>query len=206
MNVGQFYSITPSQGYGPTGLTLEPAYQGYAHFHEGIDLPWPLGTPVPAPAAGTVTQAGWNDGYGNSVTVKLANGEEMLFGHLSVIGVKVGQAVGYGDVVGLVGSTGASTGPHLHFQLMDSAGNPIDPAGLLAAAKQSAQAVGAVLVGTPASLGSSIASGVGQWLSAQLAGLVGQTDLKHAAAVVAVILVALLLIDMGAIGLVVRHV
>lgn len=86
-------------------------------FHSGIDLAAPSGTPIVATAAGTVASADWYGGYGLCVTVDHGNGYVTLYGHMSRITVSAGQAVQPGQTLGLVGSTGSSTGPHLHYEL-----------------------------------------------------------------------------------------
>ena len=107
-----------TQPFGPSGLGLEPAYQGYPHFHTGLDLAAPAGTPVGAAAAGLVALAG-NDGvgYGRYVVVAHEGGLTTLYGHLSQVLVAAGDRVDQGQPVGLEGSTGNSTGPHLHFEV-----------------------------------------------------------------------------------------
>lgn len=84
--------------------------------HNGVDLPSPTGTPTYATFAGKVRTATYTKGYGNLVILRHANGLETYYGHLSKIGVKVGDWVEAGQQIGLIGSTGRSTGPHLHFE------------------------------------------------------------------------------------------
>jgi murein DD-endopeptidase MepM/ murein hydrolase activator NlpD len=104
---------------------------GTSSFHRGIDIAAPSGTPVAASRSGTVTYAGWsNQGYGNLVKVRHAGGDETWYGHFSSITVSVGEHVSQGEVVGRVGSTGISTGPHLHFEL-HVGGRALDPLGTL---------------------------------------------------------------------------
>ena len=95
--------------------------------HGGLDIGAPWGAPIYSAGAGVVTSAGWNGGYGNAVTIDLDNGFTTLFGHMSSIGVSAGDRVAPGQIVGLVGSTGNSTGPHLHYSIFLN-GQPIDPA------------------------------------------------------------------------------
>jgi TP901 family phage tail tape measure protein len=95
--------------------------------HGGLDISAPYGAPIYSAGAGVVTSAGWNGGYGNAVTIALDNGFTTLFGHMSSIGVSAGDRVAPGQIVGLVGSTGNSTGPHLHYSIFLN-GQPIDPA------------------------------------------------------------------------------
>ena len=116
-----------SQGFGPTTFWFEPPYAGYPHFHTGLDLVAPFGTPVYAADDGMVALVGSSSsGYGNYVVIAHAGGFDTLYGHLSTSLVKVGQQVTQGTVVGLEGSTGNSTGPHLHFELRIGQ-KPVDP-------------------------------------------------------------------------------
>ena len=85
--------------------------------HNGIDLAVNVGTPVKSSTAGTVIQSGWNGGYGISVYVDCGDGMVIRYGHLSETSVEVGQTVAQGDLLGLSGNTGNSTGPHLHFEM-----------------------------------------------------------------------------------------
>jgi murein DD-endopeptidase MepM/ murein hydrolase activator NlpD len=111
---------TITQPYGPTSLTLEPAYEGFAHFHLGLDIANVQGTPILAAAAGTVIFAGWSDaGYGNMVEIDHGNGLITLYGHMVALPVvTVGQQVTAGQQIGNMGTTGNSTGPHTHFAVM----------------------------------------------------------------------------------------
>lgn len=100
---------------------------GTSSFHRAIDIAAPSGAPVQAARAGTVTYAGWSDqGYGYLVKIRHFGDAETWYAHNSQLNVSVGQAVNQGDVIALVGSTGLSTGPHLHFELHES-GQAIDP-------------------------------------------------------------------------------
>jgi murein DD-endopeptidase MepM/ murein hydrolase activator NlpD len=104
---------------------------GTASFHRGIDIAAPTGTAIVAARAGTVTFAGWSTrGYGYLVRIRHAGGAESWYGHASRILVSVGQHVNQGQRIALIGSTGISTGPHLHFELHVS-GSAIDPLGEL---------------------------------------------------------------------------
>jgi len=112
-------SYPVEQGFGPTSYAAEPAYDGYAHFHDGIDYGLPLGTPVLAAGSGTVIASGWDTtGFGNRIEIDMGNGIDTLYGHLSSLGVAVGQTVSAGQQIGLSGSTGNSSGPHLHFSVL----------------------------------------------------------------------------------------
>jgi len=91
---------------------------GYRHHrrHQGVDLPYPVGTPVKAAFDGKVRFSMYYKGYGNLVIIRHDNGLETYYGHLSARNVEAGQWVHAGDVIGLGGSTGRSSGPHLHFE------------------------------------------------------------------------------------------
>jgi murein DD-endopeptidase MepM/ murein hydrolase activator NlpD len=86
-------------------------------FHPGMDIDGERGDIVTAPATGTVTKAGWQGGYGNMVEIDHGNGLATVYGHMSKIEVAVGDTVVRGQLLGLIGSTGRSTGPHLHYEL-----------------------------------------------------------------------------------------
>jgi murein DD-endopeptidase MepM/ murein hydrolase activator NlpD len=102
----------------------------WGRMHEGIDLGAAFGTPIAAAAAGTVIYAGWLGGYGNLTVIDHGGGLATAYGHQSRIAVSVGQAVAQGETIGYVGSTGHSTGPHLHFEVRVD-GQPVDPLGYL---------------------------------------------------------------------------
>jgi murein DD-endopeptidase MepM/ murein hydrolase activator NlpD len=99
------------------GIRSNPFGGGSSEFHPGQDITAPPGTPVAVTADGVVAQAGWQSGYGQVVVVDHGNGLTTRYGHLSKIEVAVGQQLKRGDEVGLVGSTGRSTGPHLHYEV-----------------------------------------------------------------------------------------
>ena len=107
------------------GLRTHPI-TGEQKSHTGLDIAANQGTTVYASDGGTVTMAGWNSGYGNCIMIDHGNGYVTLYGHLNYIGVTNGQSVSQGSVIGQVGSTGASTGPHLHFEVLKN-GSRIDP-------------------------------------------------------------------------------
>ncbi|WP_309732302.1 M23 family metallopeptidase [Chamaesiphon sp. OTE_75_metabat_556] len=103
---------------------------GSRRFHSGIDIAAPSGTPVVATATGTVVSAGWNGGYGKAIVIQHSDTQQTLYGHLSEISVQPGQQIAQGTVIGLVGSTGNSTGPHLHFEARSPGANgwvAVDP-------------------------------------------------------------------------------
>ncbi len=104
---------------------------GTTRDHDGLDIAAPTGTPVLAAAGGTVTFAGSRGGYGNMVIVAHPNGLETRYAHQHQLTVSAGQSVQAGQRIGSVGSTGMSTGPHLHFEARRG-GTPVDPRALLA--------------------------------------------------------------------------
>jgi murein DD-endopeptidase MepM/ murein hydrolase activator NlpD len=107
------------------GMRTDPFVHGLA-MHTGLDFRAEAGDPVRATAAGIVTNASWSGGYGKMVEVDHGNGLSTRYGHLSAIDVEVGQNVKIGQIVGRVGSTGRSTGPHLHYETRVD-GEPVDP-------------------------------------------------------------------------------
>lgn len=111
-----------SSGFGPR---VHPIF-GTRRMHTGLDIGGTAGEPIYAAKAGTVIFAGWRGGYGNAVVIDHGGGFSTLYAHQSQIGVSAGQLVAIGDVIGYVGSTGWSTGPHLHYELRLN-GSPIDP-------------------------------------------------------------------------------
>ncbi|MGP4011800.1 LysM peptidoglycan-binding domain-containing M23 family metallopeptidase [Streptomyces sp. 4N124] len=102
-------------------------------YHTGVDFAAPSGTPLKAVGAGTVVSAGWAGSYGNQVVIKLADGYYAQYGHLSSLSVSSGQSVTAGQQIGLSGSTGNSTGPHLHFEIRTTPdyGSDVDPVAYL---------------------------------------------------------------------------
>lgn len=113
----------------PYGYRTHPIF-GTTIFHAGIDIGVDYGTPVHAADSGTVIYAGWISGYGNAVIIDHGNGLQTLYGHNQSLAVSEGQSVSKGDVVAYAGSTGNSTGPHVHFEV-DQNGSPVDPMGYL---------------------------------------------------------------------------
>lgn len=101
------------------GMRHDPI-NGRMRFHQGIDIAAVRGTPIEAAAAGTVVFAGRNKGYGNMVMVEHADGRRTLYAHAQSLFVKAGDTVAAGQAIAAVGSTGHSTGPHLHFEIRES--------------------------------------------------------------------------------------
>lgn len=98
--------------------------------HTGLDIAVPMGTPIRATGEGTVSSAGWDPEYGLFVLLEHADGYESMYGHASRILAEVGDTVHAGEVIALSGSTGRSTAPHLHFEVLHE-GQPIDPRSLV---------------------------------------------------------------------------
>ena len=111
-------AITPAKGLLTSGFGhRNDPFTGKRAFHPGIDIIAPLGQEIHATGDGIVTQAGWNQGLGKAVT--LSHGFDIVtrYGHMSKIVVEAGQKVQRGDVIGYIGSTGRSTGVHLHYEV-----------------------------------------------------------------------------------------
>jgi murein DD-endopeptidase MepM/ murein hydrolase activator NlpD len=108
------------------GTRIDPVYK-VPKFHAGLDFTAPIGTPIYATADGVITDAGFNEGgYGNRVIINHGFGYETLYGHMYRVKVKINQKVKRGEVIGYVGSTGKSTGPHCHYEVHRN-GAPVDP-------------------------------------------------------------------------------
>ena len=101
-----------------------------SEFHKGMDLKGNIGDTVRCTGDGIVEKAEWDNGYGKCITIKHCNGIECIFGHLSEFNVTAGQKVKAGDVIGFIGTTGRSTGPHLHYEIRVN-GIDINPHGFL---------------------------------------------------------------------------
>lgn len=120
-------SITLSSSY---GMRSDP-FTGRARRHAGIDIPGPLGTPIYATADGVAEHAGWMNGYGNLVKLEHGRGLETRYGHMSRLAVSPGDRVTKGQLIGYMGSTGRSTGSHLHYEVRID-GSPVNPMPFLA--------------------------------------------------------------------------
>ena len=119
------YVLTSKFGY-----RVDPISGKKNSYHTGIDMACPTGTKIYAAMSGTVEVAGWHNSYGNYVIIKHKDHYQTLYGHMSKILTKKKKKINQGDVVGLVGTTGYSTGPHLHFTVYKN-GNLVDPLSLL---------------------------------------------------------------------------
>lgn len=121
-------SIWPVRGYLSAGYgnRMDP-FTNQKEFHSGIDISTPIGTKIHAPADGTVISAAPHGGYGNSLVIDHGYGVVTRYGHLDGFAVKAGQRVRRGELIGFVGTTGRSTGPHLHYEVWvrEQAQNPI---------------------------------------------------------------------------------
>ena len=129
--------VTPSQWPTDGGFISSPfggrpnPFSGYGRdWHPGIDIAVDYGTPVYASAAGYVQQAGWYGGYGKYIRLGHDFGYETAYGHMSSLAVSAGSFVKKGEVIGYVGSTGYSTGPHLHFEILKY-GEQVNPSSLI---------------------------------------------------------------------------
>lgn len=122
-------STWPTPGYyeisSPFGPRTHPV-SGQAGTHTGVDIPAPTGAEIHATGAGVVLIAGWNTAYGNMVIIDHGNGVSSLYGHMTRSVVAEGQTIQANQIIGYVGSTGWSTGPHLHFEVRVN-GNPVNP-------------------------------------------------------------------------------
>lgn len=121
-------NTTDPSGFPSTGDISSPygLRWGGTDFHPGIDIADDYGTPIHATADGIVTFAGWGDGYGNMVDIEHAGGISTRYGHAEALTVQVGQTVKKGQIIAYMGSTGRSTGPHLHYEVRIH-GEPVNP-------------------------------------------------------------------------------
>jgi murein DD-endopeptidase MepM/ murein hydrolase activator NlpD len=115
-----------SSGYGYRSAPT----RGASRNHKGIDIPGPVGTPIYATADGTIGRAQWVGGYGKYVEINHGNAVQTRYGHLSAMNVVPGQRIRKGDILGYMGSTGRSTGSHLHYEVR-IAGEAINPVAFL---------------------------------------------------------------------------
>ncbi|MEK7499931.1 MAG: LysM peptidoglycan-binding domain-containing M23 family metallopeptidase [Patescibacteria group bacterium] len=117
---GSSSSVKYVAGYFQNPVPSARKSRGVTSSHKGVDLAAPIGTPIYASAAGRVLTArmGWNGAYGNMVILQHSNGTRTIYGHMSRLGTSTGAQVSQGQVIGYVGNTGRSTGPHLHFEVL----------------------------------------------------------------------------------------
>ena len=123
--------IWPCAGYISSvyGYRIAP-FGGTWSFHSGLDIASPMGSPVKAAMAGRITQVGYDDSFGNYVLITHHSGYRTFYGHMSLVRVKAGAYVGTGERIGDVGSTGLSTGPHVHFTVYKN-GVTVNPRSLM---------------------------------------------------------------------------
>jgi murein DD-endopeptidase MepM/ murein hydrolase activator NlpD len=121
-------SIMPTQGWLSSAFSSMRSHPilHMARPHEGIDVSAPMGSPIEAPAAGVITAAGWETGYGNTIKINHGFGIVTKFAHASKLLVKSGQRVSRGQRIALVGNSGLATGPHLHYEVHVN-GRPVNP-------------------------------------------------------------------------------
>jgi murein DD-endopeptidase MepM/ murein hydrolase activator NlpD len=129
-----------SSGYGYRSAPT----RGASRNHKGIDIPGPVGTPIYATADGTIGRAQWVGGYGKYVEINHGNAVQTRYGHLSAMNVVPGQRIRKGDILGYMGSTGRSTGSHLHYEVR-IAGEAINPVAFLSPMKADATAANLLL-------------------------------------------------------------
>jgi murein DD-endopeptidase MepM/ murein hydrolase activator NlpD len=127
----QDVSRPPVDGEVSSGFGLRPdPLEGDERFHSGVDIAAPVGSPIKAVAAGTVVFSGRADGYGNLVAIDHGNGLVTRYAHIQANLVSPGQRVVAGQEIALVGTSGRSTGPHLHFEVRKE-GKPVNPQSFL---------------------------------------------------------------------------
>lgn len=120
-------SIWPASGPVSSGFGWRnPPIEGGSELHQGIDIASGTGIPVVATADGQVVKSGWSGGYGNVVQIDHGNGIETIYGHNAQVVVSAGQSVKKGQLISYAGSTGISTGPHVHYEVREN-GTPVDP-------------------------------------------------------------------------------
>lgn len=122
--------VLPVSGYHITA-TFGEGGGLWAADHTGLDFAAPSGAPIRAVAAGVVSAVGYEGAYGNQTTITLSDGTQTTYSHQTSTAVSVGQQVAAGDLIGYVGSTGNSTGPHLHFEVLPTPDTPVDPYAVL---------------------------------------------------------------------------
>jgi murein DD-endopeptidase MepM/ murein hydrolase activator NlpD len=124
---GKAGSTSLAYGWPTSGVLTSRFGRRWGKMHKGIDIAGPVGTPINSAAEGIVIFAGWNGGYGNLVEIKHADGTTTRYGHNSRLMVSAGQTVAQGQQISEMGSTGHSTGSHLHFEIRPNGGDAINP-------------------------------------------------------------------------------
>lgn len=138
-------SMALSSGYG----NRRAPTKGASRNHKGIDIPGPIGTPIYATADGTIGRAQWVNGYGKFIELNHGNDVQTRYGHMSALNVMPGQRVHQGDIIGYMGSTGRSTGSHLHYEVR-IAGEAVNPLAFLAPASSGKPVAAKVLLAAKA--------------------------------------------------------
>ncbi len=121
-----------SSGFGPRRAPM----RGASRYHKGLDIPGPIGSPIYATADGIIGRAQIVSGYGKFIEINHGNDIQTRYGHMSALNVQAGQYVHKGDVIGFMGSTGRSTGSHLHYEIRVG-GEAVNPTAFLGPVKQS---------------------------------------------------------------------
>lgn len=121
---GVYFAVKPISGTITSRFGANESIRD--HTHKGMDIAAPNGTPIKAAADGTITYSGWMNGYGNLIIISHGNGVQTYYGHCSKLYLSEGKKVKAGDVIAAVGSTGNSTGNHLHFEIRKN-GSQINP-------------------------------------------------------------------------------
>ncbi|MEO3972947.1 M23 family metallopeptidase [Streptomyces sp. CAU 1734] len=119
--------VLPTSSYTITATFGQSGPMWSSGYHTGLDMAAPTGTPAKAVTSGTIKSAGWHSSYGYNIVLKLSNGTEVMYAHLSSMSVSAGQKVGAGETIGRVGSTGNSSGSHLHLEVKTGGGSAVDP-------------------------------------------------------------------------------
>ncbi len=127
LNMASAPSLWPIEGRitAPFGARIDP-FNGEGAFHRGVDISAAYGSPIVAPADGVVSFADFSSGYGRMITIEHGHGMTTRYGHLSAFAVTTGQHVQRGEIIGYIGLSGRSTGPHLHYEVW-AQGTPVNP-------------------------------------------------------------------------------
>ncbi|MEY4065645.1 MAG: hypothetical protein RIR26_1853, partial [Pseudomonadota bacterium] len=131
VRLSQTPTISPVQGLVTSfyGVRSSP-FSGQAKMHQGVDIAAPMGSPIRSAANGTVIRAGTAEDYGNYIEIAHGFGVVTRYAHAQKLLVKLGTKVSKGDLIGLVGSTGRTTGPHLHYEV-EVGGRKVDPSNFI---------------------------------------------------------------------------
>jgi murein DD-endopeptidase MepM/ murein hydrolase activator NlpD len=133
-----------SSGYGSRRAPM----RGASRNHKGLDIPGPVGSPIYATADGIIGRAKWVRGYGKFIEIEHGNAIQTRYGHMSALNVEAGQRIHKGDIIGYMGSTGNSTGSHLHYEVR-IAGGAVNPSAFLSPLIQTTEEAKALLAANP---------------------------------------------------------